>query len=353
MATDGAATHLFNLNAASLEPSSLRGGVLVTTKERETEFNQDFSGGATLTNKVSTQTINYAAVADLGAGAGIGLSHQIIFDELEYVTSRNPNTTVTESKKTTVSTGSLMVELTDEFRAAVAMRAFYSERVIYGASFLGNDGETRYVMPMAGPGFGGAYKRKEGGLGYMYYPPLAGKSTIQAEEYKVLEPGEIVYDGHYFVNKQWTIGIGGKRWIHDGDERTDGTTADDDTTQISLYGLDIDQYMRPETRIELAADYQMTKQVQFRFGISQQEDSFQFDETASFDEMDARQGGSQHEESVTYNRMRAMIKFVNKNLEIHAGLGQYTREHSLPDSMNGGEYKTQVRESFVTLDMKL
>lgn len=119
-----------------------------------------------------------------------------------------------------------------------------------------------------------------------------------------------------------------------------------------MFGMDIDQYVKPEQRYEIALDYQASSAIQFRVGLSQQKDSFHFNEMQNFGGLDARQNDD-HNEYVKSNRYRVAMKFVSNNLQIHVGIGRYSKEHTLPESMNAGTYKSSVSEQFVTLDMKL
>jgi hypothetical protein len=351
MATDGAAEHLFLGNPASLKPSSLRGGSLLTSIERETEFNQEDDGGDVISNKVTVESVHFSALVDLGAGAGLGLSHMTQFKEVS-TTSDIDETPRLEYVKTTVTTGSVIVELTSEVVGAFAIRGFYSESSVFGSPFMSEGTETRYVIPSAAPGYGASYIKNNMGASYMYYLPIRGKSTIQSEEYLVVESGEILFDAYYEVDKNYRVGIGGKRWIHEIDDRAEGTTADDNQTNISMFGMDIDQYVKPEQRYEIALDYQASSAIQFRVGLSQQKDSFHFNEMQNFGGLDARQNDD-HNEYVKSNRYRVAMKFVSNNLQIHVGIGRYSKEHTLPESMNAGTYKSSVSEQFVTLDMKL
>jgi len=351
MPTDGAGDHLFLGNPASLKPASLRGGVLVTSDARENTLNQDANAGNTITNEVKTETVQFASLVDLGAGAGLGLMHQSNFKEIS-TTSNTDETARVEQIKTTLTTGAVIIELTDSIKAAFAIRGLHKEWSIFGAPFMNEGTQTRYVLPTAGPGYGVDFNNKRFGASWAIFYPLRGKATIQGEEMLLVESGEILLDAFYEINANFLIGIGGKRWIHESDDRAQGTTASDNTTDISLYGMDLDQYIRPEQRYEAGLDYTASNQLKLRLGLSQQRESFHFNDLRRFNGVDVRQSGDQ-KEFLTYNKIKGILKFVSNNLQLNVGLGHYIRTRSLPDNMNGGEFKSTVTERFVTLDIKL
>lgn len=351
LATDGAAEHLFLGNPASRKFSSLRGGSLVSSRQRETELDQTFTSGDKIKNKVSSESIHFGTLVDLGAGAGFGVSNQTNYKEI-ITTSSSDTTERRELIKTTTTTGSVAIELTEELTVAFAIRGYYKEWSVFGAPFMDEGRQTKYVMPTAAPGHGVDYKLNDFGASWAIFYPLRGKSTIQGEEFLIVESGEVFIDGFYEINSQLRLGIGSTRWIHETDERSTGTTADDDQTNISLYGMDLDQYVNPEQRFEVAFDYQATNQIQLRGAVSQQTDSFHFNELERFNGLDARQGDDDHEFMV-YNRLKVMMKYSSNNLQVHLGVSRYSKKHTFPDSLNGGVYNSAVSEQFLTVDIKL
>jgi hypothetical protein len=351
MPTDNAASHLFLLNPAALKPTAAQGGALMVRGTRTSKLTQPESD--LIETETSDDYLGFGALLDLGAGAGLGLSHQTL--HRQWVTSVTTNDTPREESLKEQQSGiKLLVELMDELRAGMVVRYLYKDYTILGDPFLDDDESTRYKMPMIGYGSGFAYFFKQGALGYAYYPPLRGKTTVYGEELIVVEPGEIVVDANFQPSDTWNIGLSAKRWLHDeSDDRNAGTTASDNQTNISLYGLSPDQYFRQTQQLMLGADVQLTKQAGLRFAVGQEQGEYQFIEHLTFNRIDVRQDEEDRHQGAKYQRFKAMINFVNQGMQLNAGAGLVKLANDMPDSMNGATYEVDGKDLFVTLDMKL
>lgn len=355
--TDGTATHLFPLNPAIQKVDQTQGGVILLRDSKEVKLDQTASSDDTITNKVNDDYLAAAAAIDLGAGAGIGISHQTLYRKVETnVTARGNAEPVEETTKIQHSQLKLLVELTDGLRAGMAVRYLYKDVALFGNPLSGGRREpaTRFRTTLVGYGAGFAYAQKEQfGLAYTYYPPLRGKTDVEGEEKIVVERGEISADAFYKISKVWTGGILYKRWINEVDDLAAGTTAADDQTRISLYGLDLDQYLIPSQMIMVGGDAELSKQTGLRLSVGQEVAEFNFMDLMRYNRIDVRQSLDDKHATVTYYRLRAAVKFTNKGVEIDAGGGYFTRKHEFPERMNGAVYEATGKEVFATVTMKL
>jgi len=256
-ATDGGATTtLFSLNPAFLRPDGVQVGALFLRTAKTASLDHIGQGGEKIQTTGSSDSVLAAALTDLGAGAGLGLSHQVQFIRNQTtVTPGREQIPLVENAKEQHSAVKLVIELMDELRAGVAIRYLYRDVQILGDPGLSDDESTRYKMTLVGYGSGFAYSFKQGGLSYTYFPPLRGKTEVEGEEKIVVEPGEIGVAGRYAPVKGWTFGLAGRRWLNEIDDLARGTTAADNTTRISLAGLDPDQYLRRDQLLMLCLDY--------------------------------------------------------------------------------------------------
>jgi hypothetical protein len=353
MATDTLATNMFLLNPAVQKPEGTRVGLFGMRSSKKTKLNQSSTGEDTIESETSDEYLVYAASADLGAGAGLGLQHQTLFRKvLSNVSSRRNQPALEELHKIQHTAARLYVELTDQVRAGVAVRYLFRDLTILGDPFLSQSETTRYKTTLFGYGSGFTANFGAGGLSYTYYPPLRGKTDIYGEEFIVVEPGEIVADGSYRVNNNAGVGLLFKRWINEIDDRAPGTTAADNQTNISLFGLDPDQYLIPKTLLMIGGDYDFSKALALKVSLGQEEAGFNFRDFRRYNRIDVRQR-SQADEIIKYNRLRAVVRFINNNIEFNGGIGLFERKFSFPEQMNSGEYESGGQELFAAVGMKI
>lgn len=349
LATDSAVTHLFPLNPAVLKPKALQGGLMVTRHQRQASLDHIEEAGDKVTTSTTEEAVVAAAVADLGAGAGIAATHQLLFRKSETeLQSDGRGTPREELGKIQHSSIRLIVELTTEIKAGIAMRYLYKDISILGDPFLGELEKTRYKTTLVGYGAGFSYAVKSFGASYTYFPPLRGKTDVEGEEKIIVEPGLLSLDGFYRANEQWTVGLLAQRWLNEVDDLAEGTTAADDETNISLYGLDPDQYVKPQQLIMLGFDFVASPMVTAKLSIGQEKALFNFDDYLVYNRADVRGRGD--EPTMKYNRIRAAVSFTLKaGVTADLGLGLYRREYDFPSTMNGGSYEGDGREMFATL----
>lgn len=352
MATDTSATQMFLLNPAIVKPNGNQAGLFVMRNSKTTKLQQDASGGDTIESKTSDEYLVYGAGADLGAGAGLGISHQTLYRKVESnVTTRGNRPDLEETHKIQHTAAKLFIELTDQVRAGVAIRYLFRDSTVLGDPFLNQNETTRYKTTLFGYGSGFAADYGDASVAYTYFPPLRGKSEIYGEEFIIVEPGEIGLDGSYRA-KSLTFGLSLKRWINEIDDRAAGTTSEDNQTDISLYGLDPDQYLIPKSLLMIGADFELNKAITFKVSVGQEQAGFNFRDYVRYNRIDVRQR-SQQDENIKYNRARAMVRFIKNNIELDAGLGLFSRKFDFPESMNSGVYESGGQELFATVGMKI
>ncbi len=354
-ATDSASTHLFTVNPAVLAPKGLQGGVLLMRQTRKSELDSTGSEnpGDKIQSEVHDEHQEVGLLADLGAGAGVGISHEILYHKVEtddVTTGRGAP--LTETTKTQHSKLKLLVELTDDFEVGIAIRYLYKDVSLFGDPFMSPGEEIRFRMTMVGYGSGAVYRFKSAALAYTYYPPLRGKTEVEGEEKIVVEPGQIGVDGYYEVKKNVKVGVLAKRWINEIDDLAEGTTADDDTTNVSLYGLDPDQYLIKRQLVLVGFDWDLAKAATLRASVGQEQSELNFGELMVYDRIGVRARGN-GKDQLKYNRVRAMLRFSQSGMEADVGMGLSTRDHDFPDSWNGGSYSASEQELFATIGMKL
>lgn len=356
-ASDGASESLFSVNPAWSKPTKTSAGLLMLRDSKQTKLDQSASSNDTITNKTNDDYLMASAGADLGSGAAIAASHQTLYRKVSTdVSSRSSAFPVVETQKIQHSQLRLLVELTDELRAGMVIRYLYKDQALFGDPNMqgrrGTGEPTRFRTTLVGYGAGFAYAQKDFGAGYAYYPPLRGKTEVEGEEKIVVERGQISVDGFYRVNGQWTGGMLYKRWINEIDDLAAGTTAADNQTRISLYGLDLDQYVIPVDLVMLGADAELNKQTILSVSLGRETSEFNFKDLMSYNRLAVRQSSTTND-TVTYYRLRAAVKFTSKGVEVSGGGGYFTRHYDFPEAMNSGKYESTGKEIFVSISVKI
>jgi len=353
MATDSAATHLFLLNPAIVKPSGSKIGVFGIRNNKTTSLKQESTGGDNIKSTTDDEYVVIAGSVDAGAGAGVGLTHQTLYRKVSTnLTSRGNRDDLVETHKIQQTAAKLFVELTDEIRAGVAVRYLFREASILGDPFLSQAALTRYKATFFGYGSGFSANYGNATFGYTYFPPLRGKSEIYGEEFIVVEQGEITANAAFKFSSPWTFGVLGKRWINEVDDRAPGTTDASNQTNISLMGLDLDQYLIPKQLLMVGGDFEFSKSLTFKFSLGKEQAGFNFRNYRRYNRVDVRQRGNQ-DENIQYNRVRAVVRFINNNLEFNAGVGLFQRRFDFPEAMNSGEYQSDGKELYASVAMKI
>lgn len=347
LATDSASTQLFLLNPALLKPVGTRSAGQVTQSKRDASLSHDDDS---VSSESTDESLAAAALMDLGAGAGLGVSHQILFrkTETELGSDSVRQQKREELAKVQHSAIRLIVELTEQVRAGVAIRYLYKDVAILGEPFLGPGEVTHYNTTLVGYGAGVSYFTKSAALSYTYYPPLRGKTEVYGEELIVVEPGVISLDAMLQPKERWTFGLLAQRWLNEVDDLAKGTTAADNETKISLYGLDPDQYVFPKQLFMVGFDFEVTKAFLARLSIGQETATLNYNDLLVYNR--AGVNGRGKEPEIKYNRLRGAVRFTLKNnVDANIGMGFYSRSLDLPASMNGGRYKGSGRDLTASL----
>jgi hypothetical protein len=353
MPTDMAASHHFLLNPASHKLKSLEGSAVAARGSKRAKLDQSAAGSFTFESSTNDDHVGVSLLADLGAGAGLGVSHQTLFRKTETGIEGATRDDSLELLKETQSAFKLIIELTEGLNAGMTMRYMYKDYQVLGSPFLNERLATHYKSSLIGYGAGASYDFKKGGIGYAYYPPLRGKTSILGEEYILVEPGEIVADAYFVANQSVTAGLLFKRWINEIDDRAAGTTADDDQTTISLYGLDPDQYLFQRQLLMAGLDYVASKQTALRVGVGREEAEFNFRDLARYNGIQVNQGGRTSNPIFQYYRARIAVRFSDKGVELNAGGGMFKRAYDFSQAMGGAKYEADGRELFASVGLKL
>ena len=339
--TDGSSSRLFPVNPAYLRPKDMHVGVLGVRNHRATTLDHSAVGGTKIAATATDDFVGAALGLDLGAGAGVAIEHVVQYHLVEsLIDNRNPDKPIREVSNRQQTSAKLVVELTTELRAAIVMRYLQQRSVILGAPSLNQSRTTRYAPQMIGYGCGLTYAVKDMGIGYTYYPPLRGKAFVSGQDLIIIEPGFIAVDG-FLQRGDFSFGVLGKHWLVETDDLAIGSTASDNKTRISYYGLDPDQYIIRTQLLMLGLDYALNKDLALRLGAGLEQGHFDFRNLLVFDGAAVKQQG---EDNISTNRGRVALHGAFKPAELDIGYGVFSRSFKFTDGEGGGTYKTIGQE---------
>ena len=351
--TDGAGTHLFQLNPAINNSKNGQGGVALLQRNKEVKLDQEADDGEVINNQVKEDYLSLGTTMDLGAGAALGLSHQVLYRKVETVLDSQDQDPLEELAKIQHSAIRMIVNLTSQLKMGLVVRYLFKDIRILGSPRFSQSEMTIYKTGLLGYGAGAQYQFDKAAIGYTYYPPLRGKTEVFGEEFIVVEPGMLMLDGYFSPAPAWRLGVSGRRWIHEFDDLANGTTAEDDQTVISLYGLDVDQYLLPQQLIMAGFEYDLSKKAAFKLAIGRETAEFNFSDLVRYNSVGINPRSQNDPQVLQYNKIRAMFRFEHNHVEFRAGGTYWTRSHDFPESMDSAKYVSSGQEVFGMASMDL
>ena len=125
------------------------------------------------------------------------------------------------------------------------------------------------------------------------------------------------------------------------DDLAVGSTASDNKTRISYYGLDPDQYIIRTQLLMLGLDYALNKDLALRLGVGVEQGHFDFRNLLVYDGAAVNQQGL---DNISTNRGRVALHGAFKPAELDVGYGVFSRSFKFTDGEGGGTYKTIGQE---------
>jgi hypothetical protein len=277
----GAGTRLPFDNPARLPLGGVTAGATLGRNDRKSTLDRTDADGDKLTTKAREDSAGLVFGKDVGAGMALGVSGQGEWREIstDVTGTRKP---IEESMRMVEGDLRAALELTTGLNAGLLLRERQESATIFGSSQ--NVKATRYKVVMPGFAAGLAYEARgtqyAWGLGWAYYPPLRGKTTAAEQDLLVAESGRLLADAHFAPSQLLNLTLSVERYLPETDDFVLGTTADDDQTDISLRGLDVDQYLVPRELIALGVDYKLAGPWLLRGVLGRERSDYSFDASA-------------------------------------------------------------------------
>ena len=261
MATDSPGGSMFVRNMSLLKVSKTIFNVMQLNGDRTINVTGNNDEDATYSNQEKDEAIGF--MIPLG-GASFG------FDQVFSTTDsafqvRGVDFTQEETFREKTTRAHFVVDLTQSVRGSFSYRYRKIENEIAGQRFVREDDRTQIDGSTTGYLASFYYDGKTSGFGMHYAPAMRGKSEIEGEEKILTTPGTAGFR-FLLTRKKFTFGLTGTRWFYKQDDRQQTGTSPVNQTSISLFGIDMEQFLFNTRRESIGMDYQFKKDLSLQAG---------------------------------------------------------------------------------------
>lgn len=278
MATDAGDPHLFLENPAINSPDKFT--LSVSQLQRSNDYNVKYVFGPGVEPegevKVSDSDVAIGLLLPLGGGTAFGVTAEMLGRDIEH-NFENSTTVMEEKIRNKYANARFIISLNQRARAAFGVRYKTYDYDIAGAFFVGDDDRTSYTGDLTGWHAGLFYDDNPLKLGIAYTNPLRGRVEIEDEKFIVAEHGFVNIDLGHGDRKGILFGAQVKKWLHKRDDRDERFTSQVDQRQISLNGLDLEQFLFPTIKYSLGLESLISPEVYYRASVSQTEYTWLFE----------------------------------------------------------------------------
>lgn len=220
--------------------------------------------------------LGLASLFPFGGGAA-GLSYLQINNELNTDNSSSSRV-IKETKRDDIYAFRFIIELTPSLDFGFHYEYKQAANYLYGGFFIDDEDKTSYKAFLSGYRLGLNYHNPSLGLSLYTAPPLRGKALVDGEQKIVTEKGSGGAEVRYKYSQSLKLGLGLTRWFYKKDDRLELSTSPVDARNISLNGVDLDQYLAPIQNIMMSFYVPIKQNSYFLLSLFQQESVFHFDE---------------------------------------------------------------------------
>lgn len=260
---------------------------------------------AEVSEKISHKDIVLGGQYPLG-GASLGLQYS---EQQRSVSAKHINSNRNNNEKFTNRDYRLnfAVDFTPALRGAFTFHHTKLHAELAGNFFVGNDDHTHYKGSMSGYGLGLNYSLNLLQIGLYSHVPMRGKAMVEGEQKIISEAGIYGLDLNFRPKPQFNIAFHVSRWSYKHDERdSSDATSPENQSQISLRGVDINQFFRKTMSYGFSGEFALTPMVFAKGGLKFQQGVFLFNG-------DLVPGDKKNQETrMDYKEFRAGVALRNK-----------------------------------------
>lgn len=356
--TDIARLTLFHPNPAAVNPKNAMAGFGLLQSSRATKLtvdedddNRDDDPQHEYDVDEGMQAIGAVGALDGGLAAGVLGQFGSREVKARFLPEDSP---ILEEFRTRAVSGRVSVEATKTLRLGLMMRYLSLETVNIAGNFNADDDRTIYKGSMTGFGAGLALNIDQVTFGVVYLPPMRGKAQVEGEGLILTEPGRVTLDADLALSKTLHVAGTVTRHFYIRDDRAEPSTSPEDQDEISLNGLDPEQFLMPNTSVGvgLAADISEQFALQAALHRAFSEFVFQSNKVPGDDD------GSPNTVDGTIAQLRLGLRTdtvsltAGMNVRLYA-MGTLVDPESWFGDRNFRDFESDRRDLVATLDMAL
>ena len=263
------------------------------------------------------KTLAVGAMFPIGGGS-VGVSYISTSERLETdnsVLSR----ILEESKQDSIYAMKFSLELSPQINFGFHYQYKQNDNSILGSFFTSDDDRTSYKAFISSYRIGLSYKFNNCLAGAYTAPAGRGRSLIDGEYKIVAESGSggLEVSCQKSSSLQW--GVAATRWFFRRDDRLELSTSPVNQRNISLNGVELDQYLFPIQNIRLSVKKKINK-IWLLLNLAQQEAVFHFNEEGL--------PGDDRENVPSFKYLRMMVAASLKRNNLNLQLAYLISERS-------------------------
>ncbi|MGE0174776.1 MAG: hypothetical protein AB7T49_18430 [Oligoflexales bacterium] len=353
-ATDNISGTFFSYNPAAAYSKNLKATIMQASSQRDDGFivNPDSENAIKFDNQTKVKEEAVALMFPMG-GASFGLAGK--FTSVDFKGKNDLTTSKDiETQRRKDFDARFVMEITSSIRGAFNYHYQHLQSDILGAIFIDENDRTRFKGTLSGFSVGVIYEENQASVGAHYTPPMRGKAEIVGEQKILSAPGLVGIGGTYKFSNDFIAGLETRRWMHKRDDLDDPSTSPIDQRDISLNGLDAEQYYFPTSEYELGLDYLVNAAFKAGIAVNHTKGVFIFDgDNIPNDE-------KSQEYPIDRNALKLVLTYGKNEFFAKAGAGRFVKSRDKLKASSGnsstgpyGSYKSEADFMFLSLGFEL
>jgi hypothetical protein len=353
-ATDNISGSFFSYNPAALYSKAMHASIMQGSSQRDDSFivSPDSDNPVKVENRVKIKEEAVALMFPLG-GASFGLSGKFTSVDFQGESDLTAEKSLEYQRRKDFDARFVM-EITPTIRGAFNYHYQHQQTDVLGAFFINENDRTKFVGTMSGFSVGAIYEENDASVGAHYTPPMRGKAEIVGEQKILSSAGLVGIGATYKLSNEFVAGLESRRWMHKRDDLDDPSTSPEDQRDISLNGLDAEQYYFPTSEYELGIDYLLNDAFKIGLGLNHTKGFFIFNgDNIPNDE-------KSEEYPIERNALKLGFTYAKNEFFAKAGAGRFLKSRDTPKDSSGnsgsgryGSYKSEADFMFLSLGIEL
>ena len=324
--------HGFHTNPALFKPEQFVVQLLSYRVRSSTTYTEE--SGNNSFDETADRTEAYLAasgMADLGGGLWLGFQVEQLDLEMSSIREDVNDTVIPERADSQFAALKAAVELSELVAVGFTLKFLKVEHAVVGS--FGVDpatSTTTFSTSMFGSGGGLSVNNGKFAFSAAYFPAMKGKADVLGEEKIITDPGASDLGLGFTIKETIRAGLRYRRWIYKDDDRSDGTTLNDNNqTQVNLYGVHRRMTnIAPLTSLTLGAGIPLGKDINIMASLTRDTMTWVVDPTTNLP------GENEDDPSDTRTTIKALLVIDRAKLSFSIGTSLSNGTSDFSESSN-------------------